>query len=118
MSAPRACDCYASVVELSKSTVEQWDKSLNDLQIGEPADVAIARTVLRLNDALFDLRDAKKRYAAAFVRIAKAHGIDSPLVLMAMAENDEENYAEILARHIEKSHGVANVDLGREVEQG
>lgn len=52
---------------------------------------------------LFALRDTKKRYEAVFIRIAKAHGIDSPLVLIAMAENNDENYAEILARHIEKS---------------
>lgn len=61
---------------------------------------------------LLALRDAKKRYEAAFVRIAKAHGIDSPLVLMAMAENNEENYAEILARHIEQS--MANVEVSND----
>jgi len=56
-------DCYAAVLERAKRTVEQWDKhdqyrqteadkSLNDPQIGEPDDVAIARTVLRLNDVM------------------------------------------------------------------
>lgn len=63
MSAPRALHCYAAVLERAKVTVEQWDKhdqfrqteadkSLNDPRIGEPDDVAIARTVLRLNDAI------------------------------------------------------------------
>ena len=52
---------------------------------------------------LSSLRDAKKRYEASFVRIAKAHGIASPLVLIAMAKNNEENYAEILASHIEQA---------------
>lgn len=52
---------------------------------------------------LLALRETKKRYEAAFVRIAKAHGINSQLVLMAMSEGCEENCAEILARHIEES---------------
>lgn len=52
---------------------------------------------------LKQLREANQRFEAVFVRIAKAHGIDSPLILIAMAENDEENYAEILARYIEKT---------------
>ena len=54
---------YAAVLERAKRTVEQWDKHdqyrqteadklLNDPQIGEPDDVAIARTVLRLNDVM------------------------------------------------------------------
>lgn len=53
----------AAVLERAKRTVEQWDKHdqyrqteadklLNDPQIGEPDDVAIARTVLRLNDVM------------------------------------------------------------------
>lgn len=50
---------------------------------------------------LSDLRECKKRYEACFVRIAKAYGIESPLALIAMAENDDENFAEILTRHIE-----------------
>lgn len=55
--------CYAAVLERAKRTVEQWDKhdqyrqteedkSLIDPQIGEPDDVAIARTVLQQNDAM------------------------------------------------------------------
>jgi hypothetical protein len=51
---------------------------------------------------LTELREAKKRYEAVFVRIAKAYDIESPLILISMAENNEENYAEILARYIEK----------------
>lgn len=63
MSAPRALHCYAAVLERAKVAVEQWDnhdqyrqteadKSLSDPRIGEPDDVAIARTVLRLNEAI------------------------------------------------------------------
>ena len=56
-------DYFAAVLSRAERTVEQWDnhdqyrqteadKSLNDPQLGEPDDVAIARTVLRLNDAM------------------------------------------------------------------
>ena len=41
------------------------------------------------------------RFEKCFVRIAKAHGL-TPLCLMAMAANNEESYAEILARYIEQ----------------
>lgn len=63
LSAPSSSHCYAAVLERAKSTVDQWDnhdqyrqteadRSLNDPRIGEPDDVAIARTVLRLDDAI------------------------------------------------------------------
>jgi hypothetical protein len=60
------------------------------------------------------LAEAEKRYAAAFVRIAQAHGITSPMQLIGRAVDDNENYAEILARVIEskmdsiKQHGGAH----------
>jgi len=40
-------------------------------------------------------------FEKCFVRIAKAYGL-TPLILTAMAENNEESYAEILAKHIEQ----------------
>ena len=54
---------YTAVLNRARVTVEQWDnhdkyrqteadKSLNDPQIGEPDDVAIARALLRANDAM------------------------------------------------------------------
>jgi len=53
----------AAVLSRAERKVEQWDnhdryrqteadRSLNYPQLGEPDDVAIARTVLRLNDAM------------------------------------------------------------------
>ena len=45
--------------------------------------------------------ESDRRIAAVLERIAKAHGIADPHQLIGMAENDEENYAEILARHVE-----------------
>ena len=45
-----------------------------------------------------------KRLYKAFERIAKAHGLTTPLELIAMAKDNEENYAEILARWIEETH--------------
>jgi hypothetical protein len=50
-----------------------------------------------------ELQSANTRFEKAFVRIAKAHGINSPLVLIGMAQNDEENFAEILARRVEEA---------------
>lgn len=47
-----------------------------------------------------------RRFEACFVRIAKAVGLVTPLELIAKAENNEENYAEILARHIEQTCGA------------
>ena len=51
---------------------------------------------------LSDLLATIDRFEKCFVRIAKAHGLTTPLELIAMAENNEENYAEILARYIEQ----------------
>jgi hypothetical protein len=45
---------------------------------------------------------SEDRLYKALERIARAHGITTPLVLVGMAENNDENYAEILARYIEK----------------
>ena len=45
-----------------------------------------------------------KRLYKAFERIANAHGITTPLELIAMAKDNDENYAEILARWIEETH--------------
>lgn len=49
-----------------------------------------------------------KRYEKCFERIAIAYGIASPWVLVGMAQNDEENYAEILARFVEQQQDKAN----------
>jgi hypothetical protein len=73
MSAPRALHCYAAVLERAKRTVEQWDKhdryreteadaSLSDPQIGEPDDVAIARSLLSAAEAATDLERGCKLY--------------------------------------------------------
>lgn len=73
MSAPRALHCYAAVLERAKVTVEQWDnhdqyrqteadKSLNDPQIGEPDDVAIARALLSASEAANELERGCKLY--------------------------------------------------------
>ena len=43
-----------------------------------------------------------KRLEKCLTRIAIAHGIKTTLQLIAMAENDDENYAELLARYVEK----------------
>lgn len=64
-------------------------------------EVAWEDNCKELETELADMRESEQRYAKCFERIARAVGIDSPLVLMSMAESDEENYAEILARHIE-----------------
>jgi len=48
-----------------------------------------------------ELRETITRHEAVFVRIGEAFDI-TPLILIANAENNEENYAEILARMVEK----------------
>ncbi|MCP4511426.1 MAG: hypothetical protein GY903_20850 [Fuerstiella sp.] len=66
-------NCYAAVLERAKVTVEQWDnhdqyrqteadKSLNDPQIGEPDDVAIARALLSASGAANELERGCKLY--------------------------------------------------------
>lgn len=55
----------------------------------------------QLETELYDMRESEQRFSKCFERIARAVGITSPLVLMSMAKSAEENYAEILARHIE-----------------
>ncbi|KKM68131.1 hypothetical protein LCGC14_1463960 [marine sediment metagenome] len=51
-------------------------------------------------NGLSELLGTIDRFEKCFVRIAKAYGL-TPLVLIAMAENNEENYADILTRYIE-----------------
>jgi len=63
--------------------------------------VILASKARELKTELSDMRESELRFSKCFERIARAVGIKSPLVLMTMAESDEENYAEILARHIE-----------------
>jgi len=47
------------------------------------------------------LNNAIARFEKCFIRIAEAHGLDSPWQLIATAKNNEENYAELLAQYIE-----------------
>jgi len=54
------------------------------------------------NTDLMQLLATIDRFEKCFVRIAKAHGLTTPLELIAMGQDNEENYAEILARYIEK----------------
>jgi hypothetical protein len=63
----------------------------------------------QLETELADMRESEERFSKCFERIARAVGITSPLVLLAMAESDEENYAEILARHIENREKAKEV---------
>jgi hypothetical protein len=72
----------------------------------EQINVNLFDEVKKLQCENAETKEANRRFEAAFVRIARAHGIDSPLILISMAENNDENYAEILARHIE--HVMSN----------
>lgn len=49
-----------------------------------------------------ELREEIRNLESSLIRIAEAHGVNSPLVLIAMAENDEETYADLLAKYIER----------------
>jgi hypothetical protein len=51
------------------------------------------------------LNNAIARFEKCLVRIAEAHGLDTPWQLMVTAKNNEENYAELLARYIEEQLG-------------
>jgi len=68
----------------------------------------------KLERELADMRESELRFSKCFERIARAVGITSPLVLMAMAESDEENYAEILARHIENRESKKAKEVSHE----
>lgn len=57
---------------------------------------------MTIEEKIKNLENCKKRYEKCFERIAIAYNIDSPLILVAMAKNDDENYAEILARFVEE----------------
>jgi len=58
--------------------------------------------ITTLRQQVAELEAAEKRYFDVFRRISEAHGISSPLVLIGKAINDDENYAEILARIVEE----------------
>ena len=53
------------------------------------------------------MRETNSRFQKCFVRIAEAFGLTTPLELIANAVDDEENYAEILARMIEEKAALA-----------
>ena len=48
-----------------------------------------------------ELKATIDRYEDVFRRIAESVGVSTPLQLIAMAENDDDNYAELLATFIE-----------------
>lgn len=41
-------------------------------------------------------------YRKSLVRVAKASGIEEPIQLIALAENNEQNYVDLLVLHIER----------------
>ena len=56
-------------------------------------------------EVLGDVKESDKppvvaRYESAFRKIAEAHGIGSPLELMAIVESNDENYADLLAKRV------------------
>jgi malate synthase len=63
--------------------------------------------ITTLRQQVAELEAAEKRYFDVFRRISEAHGISSPLVLIGKAINDDENYAEILARIVEEKQSKA-----------
>ena len=56
----------------------------------------------QLSEQLSDLKGCKQRYEKCFERIAISYGITSPWILVCMAKDNDENYAEILTRFIEE----------------
>jgi len=69
------------------------------------------REITTLRQQVAELEAAEKRYFDVFRRISEAHGISSPLVLIGKAINDDENYAEILARIVEEKQSKAESRL-------
>jgi len=59
------------------------------------------------------LESNEDRMGKCFERIAKAVGLTTPLELIAEAENNDENYAEILARHIERKYSQQPTDFSK-----
>lgn len=55
-----------------------------------------------VSEKISRLEQDNKRFSECFERIARAIGIDTPLILIANAQNDDENYAEILTRIVEE----------------
>jgi hypothetical protein len=50
------------------------------------------------------LTETLEFYKKSMKRIANAVGIETPLQLIALAENNEENYVDLLLKHIALSH--------------
>lgn len=88
---------FAAVYEKTKGDVPSYETV-------RPKIDAALESLDKLKEQNAALQENINRMNKAFARIAKAHGIHHALVLWAMAENDNENYAEILARHIEQTH--------------
>lgn len=86
-----------------------WSKTGNLQPICEKLE----RERDKLRAEVAALKADRERYAAVFQRIAKSAGIESPLELIAKAENDEQNYAEILAGCVEARFTALNADKAR-----
>ena len=79
--------------ECMKLAIDEWNRAPRPYAITKFKDE---------NTDLMQLLATIDRFEKCFVRIAKAHGLTTPLELIAMGQDNEENYAEILARYIEK----------------
>jgi len=90
------------------------DGKLHALRYGEPwrecvgdgLILALAQDVGALRQKVVELEDCKARLYKSFERIARAHGITTPLQLIGMAQDNDENYAEVLARHVEQQQSL------------
>jgi hypothetical protein len=93
-----------------------WEQRLDAVILDTGFDELIAdwlackfklKETTTLRQQVAELEAAEKRYFDVFRRISEAHGISSPLVLIGKAINDDENYAEILARIVEEKQSKA-----------
>lgn len=53
-------------------------------------------------------QDELKFYKDALFRIASAFGCESPIKLSVLAENNSEDYVDLLIKYIKKKKGVAH----------
>jgi hypothetical protein len=73
---------------------------------------ALARENAQLKAESRNQAESLDRFQKCFLRIAIAFGIDSPFILIGLSENDDENYAEVLARFIEKQNELDKTKAG------
>jgi len=100
----RGCGNCVSCTQWSrKSEDDGWCSELHEMSDEGDSCKSYTDPLTASEQRVKELEETKEGFSKCFRRIAKAVGVETPLQLTAMAENDDESFAELLAKFVEKA---------------